>query len=81
MHISENIYIPVLSEDGHKDTVKPIVTIIITKQTAIKLYFFFFVLMRFLNNWMNLFLMFSIDSLKQSQILFHNPIEYYEIEI
>ena len=74
------IYLPVLSEVDHKDTVKAIMTTTMTKQTAIKLYFFFFVLMRLLNNWINLFLMFCIESLIKSHILFHNPVKYFEIE-
>ena len=32
----------ILSEDSNRDTVNPIVTIMMTEQTAIQLYFFFF---------------------------------------
>ena len=74
------IYIPLLSDDGLICTVKPTMTTTMTKQTPIKLYFFFFVLMRLLNNWINLFLMFCIESLIKSHILFHNPVKYFEIE-
>ena len=69
-----------MSEVDHNDTVKAMMTTTMTKQTAIKLYFFFFVLMRLLNNWINLFLMFCIESLIKSHILFHNPVKYFEIE-
>ena len=78
--LTENIYLPVVSEVDHKDTVNPIMTNTKIKQTAIKLYFFFFVLMRLLNNWINLFLMFCIESLIKSQIFFHNPVKHFEIE-
>ena len=69
-----------MSEVDHKDTVIAIMTTTKIKQTVIKLYFFFFVLMRLLNNWVNLFLMFFIESLIKSQILFHNPVKYFQIE-
>ena len=42
--VNGNIYlVPVLSEVSHRDTVKPITTTTMIKQTATKQYFFFFV--------------------------------------